>query len=234
MADLPAAQRKALMEGNWSSYEGQVFDFSFRDHVTAPFPIPASWEMWRCCDDGFAAPAACYWLAEDPVYQRTYVVAELYQRQMTPETMAAAILQIDRSIPVDLLDGTVIENDMRLDGVIDSASFARTGMEGTSRADMLNKLGCKFSPCEKGSGSRISGIMRIHQALAMKSDGKPGLIIFSTCKQLLRTLPAMVYSRTQPEDIDDGCERHGCDALAYGLQRRKPTGGMTKIRWAIG
>jgi hypothetical protein len=235
MADLTSAQWKALTEGNWSSYEGQVFEtFSLRDHVCEPFPVPASFEIFRCADDGFAAPCACYWLAEDPVYQRVYVVAELWQRQMTPEVMAAAILQIDRSIPIDLLDGTIVENDMPISGVIDSASFAKTGMEGTSRADMLNKLGCKFSPCEKGSGSRISGIMRIHQALAMKWDGKPGLIIFNTCKQLLRTLPAMTYSRTHPEDIDDGCERHGCDAIAYGLQRRKIKSGMTKIRFAHG
>jgi hypothetical protein len=230
---LPSAQRKALLHGDWGSFVGQVFNFSFRDHVTAPFPISASWEVTRCCDDGFAAPAACYWLAEDPVYGRTYVVAELWQRQMTPEVMAAAILQIDRSIPVDLLDGTIIANDAEISGVIDSASFAKTGMEGTSRGDMLNKLGCKFSPCEKSAGSRISGIMRIHQALAMKSDGKPGLIIFSSCKQILRTLPSMTYSRTEPEDIDASCERHGCDALAYGLQRKAPRQFKSpKVRWA--
>ena len=37
----------------------------------------------------------------------------------------------------------------------------------------------------------------------------------------LRTLPAAVYSRTNPEEIDDSREQHATDALPYGLTRRK-------------
>ena len=39
---------------------------------------------------------------------------------------------------------------------------------------------------------------------------RPDLIMFSTCRNLIRTLLAMVYSRTHPED-----------ALRYGLGRKK-------------
>ena len=46
-------------------------------------------------------------------------------------------------------------------------------------------------------------------------------MIFRGCRNLIRTLPAMVYSRTNPEDIDDSCEQHAVDALRYGLTRRK-------------
>jgi len=107
-----------------------------------------------------------------------------------------------------------------LDGVIDSASFADTGMGG-GRADQMNALGCKWKAAEKGAGSRLAGIAAVHARLALKRDGRPGLIVFSTCQNLMRTLPAVVYSRTNPEDIDDSCEQHLVDALRYGLGRKK-------------
>ena len=104
--------------------------------------------------------------------------------------------------------------------MIDSASFADTGMGG-GRADQMNALGCKWKAAEKGAGSRLAGIAAVHARLALKRDGRPGLIVFSTCQNLMRTLPAVVYSRTNPEDIDDSCEQHLVDALRYGLGRKK-------------
>ena len=69
--------------------------------------------------------------------------------------------------------------------------------------------------------SRVHGLSAIHQPLKLKNDGYGGLVIFRGCRNLIRTLPAMVYSRTNPEDIDDSCEQHTVDALRYGLTRRK-------------
>ena len=60
-----------------------------------------------------------------------------------------------------------------------------------------------------------------HARLALKRDGRPGLIVFSTCRNLIRTLPAIVYSRTYPEDIDDSCEQYLVAALRYGLGRKR-------------
>jgi hypothetical protein len=61
----------------------------------------------------------------------------------------------------------------------------------------------------------------IHQKLSLKKDGYGGLVVFRNCRNLIRTLPAMTYSRTHPEDIDDACEQHACDALRYGLTRKR-------------
>jgi hypothetical protein len=212
---LPEATRKALLLGRWDVFEGAVFsEWNPSIHVCQPFPIPGSWEIWRGADDGFANPAAVLWLAHDEIYDRIYVIAELYRSGMTPEVMASAVKKIDRSIPVN--NG----NGMSLDGVIDSASFADTGMGG-GRADQMNALGCRWRPAEKGAGSRLAGIASIHARLALKRDGRPGLVVFNTCTHLIRTLPSMTYSRTHPEDIDDACEQHCVDALRYGLTRRK-------------
>ena len=85
----------------------------------------------------------------------------------------------------------------------------------------MNSLGCRWQPSEKGAGSRVHGISAIHQRLALKKDGYGGLIVFRNCRNLIRTLPAMTYDRSNPEDIDDCCEQHVVDCLRYGLTRKR-------------
>jgi len=227
---LPSAQRKALRDGRWDCVTGAVFDeFSHDKHVCNAFPIPVTWEVLRACDDGFRAPACVLWLAHDRDYSDTiYVVAELYATQQTPEMLAAAIRRIDFSLPIDI-GGEVIENDCPLDGVIDSAAFCDSGMG--SRADEMNRLGCRWKPAEKGWNSRLAGISAIHQRLATRSDGTVGLKIFKNCVNLIRELPALTYDATNPEDIDQNCSSDHCfDCLRYGLTRKKWEFRLVKVR----
>ncbi len=214
LLDLPAAQRKALLDGDWSSYVGQVFsEWDYQKHTCEPFEIPQGWEMWRGADDGYAAPACVLWLAYNKVHDRVFVVDELYERGLGPEDLAYAVLKKDAAF------------ERQLSGVIDSSAFAEIGLgaEGGkgSRGHIMNSLGCGWQPSEKGAGSRIHGISAIHQRLALKKDGYGGLVVFRNCRNLIRTLPAMTYDRTHPEDIDDSCEQHAVDALRYGLTRKR-------------
>ena len=146
-----------------------------------------------------------------------YIVAELYASGMTPETMTHRIRQIDFSLPIDI-GGEVIDNDCPLDGIIDSAAFSDNGQG--SRGDEMNKLGCRWKPSEKGWNSRLAGISAIHQRLATRPDGTVGLRIFKTCKNLIKTLPALCYSKTRPDDVDTEAEDHCYDCLRYGLTRK--------------
>lgn len=41
------------------------------------------------------------------------------------------------------------------------------------------------------------------------------LYVFSTCKHLIRTLPALVYDKAEVEDIDTDGEDHAYDELRY-------------------
>ena len=96
----------------------------------------------------------------------------------------------------------------------------------------MNRMGCRWTPSPKGAGSRVAGVSGVHQRLALKSDGYGGLVIFRTCRNLIRTLPAMTYSRTNPEDIDPACEEHSAKALQYGLTRKRTFTRLAKVRWA--
>ena len=205
---LSEADRKTLKEGRWDVYAGAVFvDWNPRVHVCASFEIPEEWEMWRGADDGFAAPACVLWFAHDDIHDRIYVVRELYRSGMTPDVMARAVQGIDGDF------------DRELDGTIDSASFADVGMGG-GRANVMNSLGCYWRPSDKGAGSRIAGKSAVHARLEPGRDGQPGLIVFNNCKNLVRTLPMLPYSRTNPEDVETLAEDHAYDALRYGLTRK--------------
>src|SRR5439155_9142003 len=103
LLNLPAAQRKALLLGDWSSYEGQVFaEWDYRIHTCNEFAVPVEWDVWRGADDGYAAPACVLWLVHDPTYDRIYCVEEVFARGLIPERMAQAVLQIDRSLKINL------------------------------------------------------------------------------------------------------------------------------------
>jgi hypothetical protein len=168
-----------------------------------------------------AASACVLWFAYDKVHDRVFVVDEIYERGLLPETLALAVLEKDEQF------------GRELSGVIDSAAFAEVGLgtEGGkgSRGAIMNSLGCDWRPSEKGSGSRFQGISTIHSRLALKADGYGGLMITRNCRNLIRTLPSCVFSRTNPEDIDDSCEQHAVDCLRYGLTRRKMQFRLLKV-----
>jgi len=232
---LSAATRKALLEGRWDVFEGAVFsEWDYNIHTCQQFRVPDEWQMWRGADDGYAAPCAVLWFAHDSIHDRLYVVDELYQSGLTPEEMALAVLAIDEKFGVEASGGSKLEEMMGLgsnggtverdiDGIIDSASFADVGMTGATgrgggRADIMNRLSCRWKPSPKGEGSRLAGKTQIHARLASK-NGSPGLVIFRNCRNLIRTLPALCYSKIRPEDVDTDAEDHCYDALRYGLTR---------------
>ena len=89
-----------------------------------------------------------------------------------------------------------------------------TGKRAISTADVYREMGIRLT---KGENNRITGKRRVHEALALLPDGQPGLLVFETCTNLIRTLPALPYDATRVEDVDTDAEDHAYDALRYGL-----------------
>ena len=218
---LAESDRKALKEGRWDIFEGSYFsEWNPNLHTCDSFRVPDEWPMWRGGDDGWSSEAAILWLTLDKIHDRIYVVRELYRKQMTPEMMADAVLQIDREFgPARYLDG-----------ILDASSFVDIGTG--SRALQMNRMGCRWKPAEKAPGSRIAGASAIHARLALRTDGQPGLKVFRTCANLVRTLPALPHSRVNPDDIDTDAEDHLVDALRYGLGRRSGGARLVEI-WGL-
>jgi hypothetical protein len=62
--------------------------------------------------------------------------------------------------------------------------------------------------------------MQVHHRLKFDEEGYPGLYIFDTCQEFIRTLPDMILDDRNPEDVDTSQEDHGYDSLRYGLMER--------------
>jgi hypothetical protein len=213
LANLPPAIRKALEEGSWDAVEGQYFtEWDRSVHVVKPFEIPAWWRRIRGIDFGYTAPMCCLWIAFD---QDGNAIAyrELYGTEMLAGEQAKKAVAMSRLNP-----GGPTE---RIDySVADPSVWARTGA-GPPIAQQYADQGLH---CRKASNQRIAGWQQVRAFLRIQtaSDGTkvPGLRIFETCHNLVRTLPMLVHDQTHPEDLDTDGEDHAADALRYALMSR--------------
>ena len=62
--------------------------------------------------------------------------------------------------------------------------------------------------------------MQLHYRLAFDNEGYPGMYVFDTCRGFLRTVPALLYSETSPEDVDTRQEDHIADETRYFCMSR--------------
>jgi hypothetical protein len=208
LESLPEDMRRAFLDGDWDVFSGQVFREFRRDiHVIEPFELPREWRRWLALDFGFTAPACCLWLAIGPD-ETVYVYRELYSTGMLASHLAQKIIEMSLGEHITLT-------------LADPSIFAKTGHEGESIAETLRQNGLA---CQKADNDRLAGKQRVHDYLQVFEgwDGRQAsrLKIFSTCTNLIRTLPQLVYDDTHPEDVDTDGEDHAYDALRYGLMNR--------------
>lgn len=219
LAALPENERRALLYGDWDSFSGQVFtewrnnpdgyDNRVSTHVIKPFKVPQSWKIYRGFDFGYSRPFSVGWYAVDHD-GRMYRVRELYGCTETPNEgvrwepmkIAAKILEIERDDP-NLKGRDII-------GIADPSIFDES--RGESVGAMLERGGVYF---DRADNTRIAGKMQVHNRLAFDENGIPMLYVFSTCRHFIRTVPALVYSSTDVEDVDTSAEDHIYDELRY-------------------
>ena len=113
---------------------------------------------------------------------------------------------------------------LALPGYLDTNAFANLGTE-MPIGKIMNRMGCRWRPVVKGPGSRVARVNLLHEFLApMKGfPERPGLLVFNTCQNLIRTLPALPRSHRNSEDVDTDAEDHAFDGLTYGLSYRPRT-----------
>lgn len=218
---LPEKEKRALLYGDWDSFAGQVFSEWKNDpahyedrrfsHVIKPFLIPKTWRVFRGFDFGYSRPFAVEWIAVDHD-SRAYVIAELYGCtgvpnegvRYTPSEIASAIRRMEREHPN--LKGRKIR------GIADPAiSKAETG---ESIADMFAREGVFF---DFGDNERLAGKMQFHYRLSFDREGIPMMYVFDTCRNFIRTIPALIYDNVNVEDIDSAGEDHIYDCVRYVL-----------------
>jgi hypothetical protein len=104
--------------------------------------------------------------------------------------------------------------------VLDPSAFAQDG--GPSIAERLAKVGARFTPADNTRVARrgaISGWDQVRGRLKGDADG-PMLVVFSTCTDTIRTLPALQHDPLKAEDLDTEGEDHAADEVRYACLSR--------------
>ena len=235
LASLPEAERKALLYGDWDSFSGQVFTEWRNDpdhyadhrwtHVIDEFEPPAWWSYYRSLDWGYRKPFSIGWWAVDNDGV-AYRILEWYgcERdnpdtglQMDPSEVFRQVFALERTHPY--LKGRKIH------GVADPAIWQT--QTGVSVAEEATKQGVYFTP---GDNSRLAGWMQLHERLRFSEDGTAGMYVFKTCRDFIRTFPALVYSERNVEDVDTDTEDHQGDEARYFAMARPITARVPQAR----
>lgn len=242
LQNLPPQLRRMWLDGCWDIYTGMFFeDLRFRPdpqmcvtagisheqalrerrytHVIEPFDLCApdklGWTIMRSYDFGYGKPFSLAWWACD--YDGVlYRIMELYGCtdtpnegvKWTPDEQFRKAREIEDTHP--WLRGRRI-----VDSVADPAIWDSS--RGESVAETAARYGIYFSP---GDNARIPGWMQVHYRLQFDKWGRSRMYVFSNCKAFIRTMPLMMYSETNPEDLDTKLEDHVADEVRYMCMSR--------------
>ena len=203
---LPDVQRRQLLDGNWEITEGAAFtEFDSEIHVVIPFDIPIGWERIKGIDYGYASESACIWGAVDPTDGTLIIYRELYRKNLTGVDLAQVITNME------------VQDPYSVQGVLDTAAWARTGTTGPTVGETLQRAGHKLRRADK---NRIQGKIQIHEYLRVQQSGRPRIQIFNTCPNLIRELIGIPLDKSNPEDVDTHAPDHAYDALRYLIMSR--------------
>ncbi len=216
LQNLPEELRKAHLDGDWNVFLGQVFSEWRRDvHVCDPFEIPQGWIRFRAMDWGFAKPYSIHWYAVDYdgmiyCYRELYGIKDDMPDVGTcedPSEVAKKVRELEKGedIAYGVADPACWQEDER----IKWANNARTVIDAFASEGVY---------WNKANNARISGKMEVHMRLRGHGKDRPGIRFFSTCKHMIRTLPALQYDKNVVEDVDTKQEDHAYDELRYALK----------------
>ncbi len=221
---------RAMRDGDWNIVAGGMFDDVWLPGVVRePFAIPASWRRSRSFDWGSAKPfSVCWWAQSDgtgdpktgtPALPKgTWVqTGEWYGWNGKPDEGCRMLAgEIARGI-------TLREKEQGIAGKVvpgpaDNSIY--DVQNGNCIADDMGALGVRWVRADKGPGSRKNGWEKMRQlfkAATKHPMEEPGLIIFSTCRQTIRTIPTLPRDPTKQDDVDTDAEDHIGDAIRYRI-----------------
>ena len=237
---------KAMRDGDWNIVAGGMFDdvWSEAKHAIEPFAIPAGWRIDRSFDWGSSRPFSVgWWAVSDGTEAKRkdgstftvprgtlFRIGEWYGWNGKPNEglkmlavdVAAGILKREKAMGYE---GRVRP------GPADSAIFDT--QNGMCIADDMAKAGVRWERADKGPGSRRNGWERVRQVLSAAKAfpmEEPGLFVFNTCRQFIRTVPVLPRDDKDPDDIDTDAEDHVADEARYRIAMPSRTVSVSPLR----
>jgi hypothetical protein len=241
------AEMRAWMEGDWDIVAGGMFDdvWARPIHVIPAFTIPHSWRIDRSFDWGSSKPFSVGWWAESDgsdvqlpsgaiistVPGDTFRIAEWYGWNKQPNEGL-------RMLATEVAYG-IVEREVKWGihgrvegGPADTSIF--TTENGSCIADDMEApvrlpngqvhAGVYWTRADKSPGSRKMGWEMVRKMLKQaipeknRPREKPGLFVFSTCEQFIRTVPVLPRDGRDIDDVDSKAEDHIADETRYRVR----------------
>lgn len=221
LEELTGDLGKAWREGEWDLFAGQYFGlWRYDKHVVRPFIIPLSWFRFRAIDpSGRNGTTSCHWYAVDPD-GRVWVYREYYYNAKLNGDVGRDLDEHAKEIYRLSLDDDGVEEQYRYT-VIDTAAFAKAGYSETA-AEIFERNG--VIGLIQAAKERIVGWNAVNTYLRYtESNPQPLLQVFSTCVNMIRTIPELQHDEKHPEDLDTSGEDHAADELRYFLRTLRET-----------
>lgn len=238
---------QAMRWGDWNVVEGAFFDNWRSDrHQIRPVKIPEHWLRFTSFDFGSAKPFSVGWWAVAPedtrllsnggarlILPRGGLVRYREWYGMQPGQPDVGIKLTAEQIAKGIKDREQ-EGEKIAYRVADPAIFAEAG--GPSIAQRMSALGV-IQKAADNKRVTARGAMGGWDQMRARLDGegpmRPMVMCFETCRDSIRTIPALQHDSNRPEDLDTSAEDHAADEWRYGLMSRpwvRPAPKIEKTR----
>jgi hypothetical protein len=210
---------RAWLEGDWNVIAGAFFPEFGPKHLVKPFEIPKEWTRFRSMDWGSAKPFSVGWWAISdgslPAFPRGALIRYREWYGCKPGEPNTGLKMPAEEVGEGIRDrerGETIGY-----GVLDPAAFASDG--GPSIWERLKLPNMRRADNKRTAGTGAMGGWDQVRARLI-GDERPMIYLFDTCRDLIRTLPAMQHDENKPEDVDTEAEDHAPDDCRYACMSR--------------
>ena len=215
LKSLPAQQRKAYLEGDWTGFEGQYWDdFSELKHTCRPFNPYEELIKYGAIDWGYAhnfvflAAALERVEYKNRVFHRLWVYKELIGNRTDPKEWAKRI-----KATTNLEEFKSIAPDPSI--------FSKKESQRSIATDFQEVWGKEGYKLHAANNERVIGWTILHDWLKTAPDGKPYLIITSDCQYTIRCFPDMIHAKLNNEDMEKVDGDDPLDCLRYLVMQVK-------------
>jgi hypothetical protein len=227
-------KRKAWLEGSWDIAAGGFFEgiWDPSRHILTPFKIPSTWSYVVGFDWGSQRPSSLgIWaksngdvLPDGRSFPRGSLIRVKEWYTVERDVRGQAIPDKGQRLEnkdIALGIAKMVEDIKVVQFIADPAIFKR--QSGDSIADQFNKV--YKIPFRPADNERIPGWQRV---ISMMSESAkdvpeyPGLWVFDTCREWIRTVPILMRDEREVEDIDTNSEDHIADETRYVCQTVRP------------
>ena len=225
---------RAWRYGDWDITAGGMFDDLWRRpvHSLDPFVVPPTWRTYRSYDWGHSSPFSIGWwafsdgtpaqLANGKRFKfprETMVrIQEWYGKGKMPNTGI-------RMIEPDIAQGILVREKLLGREIEPGPADINLFIEhqGSMLYNSHKEVGIRFAEPDKSPRSRVLRwqLMRKRLAACYPPEGwpegrpwvmeDPGLFVFNTCTDWLRTVPTIPRDQKKSDDVDTEAEDHCAD-----------------------